>query len=211
MSRQGRNTITVDRLSHDLTVPEPSSAPSSPSMSIQGQARGLEADGSGATGEVPVRPSGNWMLKSAGARGGADGIRLRGERRNSARFLPASPPGWGRAIPGSAVQSGLASALRGWTGDGRAAIRDVACPCGRVSAEQVEASRVPIGERSSECRCHRPRPATALIDLCRLQRMRPAHGCSGDRHYPSGSRFAIEDRWRRENAGSGPLRGGDRR
>ena len=38
-----------------------------------------------------------------------------------------------------------------------------------------------------------------------------SHECSGDRHYQSGSRFAKEDRRRRENAGSGPLRGGSRR
>ena len=55
------------------------------------------------------------------------------------------------------------------------------------------------------------RSATALTDPRRLRGMRPAHECSGDRHYPCGSRFAIEDRRRRENAESGLLRGNDRR
>ena len=85
----------------------------------------------------------------------------------------------------------------------RAAIRDVAWPCCEVSAEQVAGSRIPIGERSSTCRCERPRPATALAYPHRHHGMPPAHECSGGRHYPCGSRFANEDRRRRENAGLG--------
>ena len=45
-------------------------------------------------------------------RGGAAGIRFRACCESAARILPDSPPGWGRAIPGSALQSGLASTPR---------------------------------------------------------------------------------------------------
>ena len=97
-------------------------------------------------------------------------------------------------------------------GDGagmrRAGIRDVAWPGGKVSAERAARTRVPPGEGPCTCRCHRPLPATALTGPCRLHRMPPAHERSGDRQYPCGSRSANEDRRGRENAGSGPLRGG---
>ena len=68
-----------------------------------------------------------------------------------------------------------------------------------------------VGGRSWTGRCHRPSRATAFTDPCRLQGMPPTHEFSGDRHYPCRFRFANEDRRRRENAGSGLLRGGDRR
>ena len=81
----------------------------------------------------------------------------------------------------------------------RAGVRDTACPCGKVPAEQVAGYRVPIGERCSTCRQHRPRP-TELAEPCRLHRMPPAHECSGERHYPCGSRFANEDRRRTDRS-----------
>ena len=90
-----------------------------------------------------------------------------------------------------------------------AGIRDIAWPCGKVSDERAAGPRISIGERSTAGRRHEPRRATALADPGRLHRMPAAHECFGDWHYPCGSRFASEDRRRRQNAGSGLLRGGD--
>ena len=110
------------------------------------------------------------------------------------QILPDSPPGWGRAIPRQSptVWSRIGAVETG-PGMRRGGIRGVAHPWGKVSAEQVAGSGIPIGERSLTPRRHRPRPATALGGPCRLQGMRPPHECSGNRHYPCGSRFANEE------------------
>ena len=79
----------------------------------------------------------------------------------------------------------------------RAGMRDVACLCGRVSAEHAAESRIPIRQRSSTGRCDRPRPGTAPGNPCRFHRMPPVHECFGERHYPCASPFANEDRRRR--------------
>ena len=159
--------------------------------------RGRQDAGSVSEGVLPARslagaPGGGCRSRRR-PRGGAEGNRLRAIRRNgnSSRFSPRI--GEARS-PGKALQFGLASArwrrIRGCIVGG---IRGVAHPCGKVSAEQVVRSGIPIGERSSRPRRYRPRPATAPGGPCRLQGMRSSHECSGNRHYPCGSRFANEE------------------
>ena len=109
-------------------------------------------------------------------------------------ILPDSPPGGGSAVPRpSPTVRSRVGAVETDPGIRRGGIRDVAHPCGKVSAKQVAGSGIPIGERSSTPRRHRPRPATALGGPCRLQGMPPPHECSGDGHYPCGYRFASEE------------------
>ena len=110
------------------------------------------------------------------------------------QILPDFPPGWGSAISRqSPTLRSRVGAVETAPGMRRAGIRDVAHPCGKVSAKQVAGAGFPIGERSSTPRRHRPRPATAPGGPCRLQGMPPPHECSGNGHYPCGSRFANEE------------------
>lgn len=71
--------------------------------------------------ERPVRslavPPGAGRRRRQRPHGGAEGIHLRAIRRNAAQFLPDSPLDWGRAVPGGAIHSGLASVCGGGSGD----------------------------------------------------------------------------------------------
>lgn len=73
------------------------------------------------------------------------------------QILPDFPPGWGSAVPlqSTTVRSRV-GAVEMDPGMRRGGIRDVAHPCGKVSAEQLAGSGIPIGERSSTPRRHRP-------------------------------------------------------
>ena len=129
----------------------------------------------------PAVPRGAGCRRRQRPRGGAESIRLRAIRQDAAQILADSPRSRGRAIPGCAVQFGLASAPRGRTGDASREFRTLHIHTGKSRRDRPEgpASRSANGLRHAGAIVlirRRHLPVTAGFTACLPRRDVPAIG-----------------------------------